>query len=209
MTRLSGIQLTIPAGSISSDALSSNLSLAASQLAQRPLMETPVKFTDMRVWDAMASLPVTTAASDDLALITGTPGTNAPKISAGDVKNATTSRKIAFELEVPPNYDDGQTFIVRIRGGMETTVASSSCTVDLQAWKGNGSGSVGSDLVLNAAQSINSLTAADKDFEIDPTGIDPGDKLTCVITIACTDVATGTAVTPTIYEVSSLVDTRG
>lgn len=210
MTTLSVTRLDIEDNSIPGRALAAALELAPTQLAQRTFMTTPVPFTSCRVWDAMASMVVGTAAADDLALITGTPGTNAPKLSAGDLKAAgATSRKVAFELEVPANYDDGETFQVRIRAGMETTIADTSCTVDLQVWKPAGDGTVGADLCATAAQSINSLTEADFDFEITASGLDPGDKLICVVTIACNDAATVAAVTPAIYSILRRCDTRG
>lgn len=209
MTSISGSLITIPDASIPGRALATNLELAATQLAQRTFMTTPVMFTAMRVWDAMATMVVAAAATDDLALITGTPGTNAIKISAGDCKSATVTRKVGFELEVPANYDDGQSFQLRIRAGMETTPSDTSASVDLQVWKPDGAGAVGSDLCTTSLQSINSLTPANFDFVIDGSGIDPGDKLLCVITIAVVDAAHGTAVTPAIYSITRRCHTRG
>ncbi len=201
--------IEVPNNSITGAQLAANAEIAASQLAQRPLMAFPVKLTDCRVWDAMATMVVGTPASDDLALITGTPGTNAPRLSAGDLKAAgATTRRVGFELEVPANYQDGETILVRIRAGMETTIASSSATVDLLVWKPNNA-SVGSDLVTTAAQSINSLTPNNYDFVIDATGVDPGDRLICNILVAVNDAATATAVTAIVYAISLLCDTRG
>jgi hypothetical protein len=56
---------------------------------------------------------------------------------------------------------------------------------------------------------MNSLTPADFDFQINPSLLDPGMLLEIRLGIAYADVATGTAVTPTIYGVDLLVDTRG
>lgn len=201
--------IDIPNASLPGSSLSANAEILHTQLAQRANQIYPIPFTSCRVWDAMASMVVGTAAADDLALITGTPGTHQPKLSSGDVKASSTTRKVAFELEVPANYDDGQTFTLRLKAGMETTVADASATIDVQAWKPSGTGTVGSDLVTTAAQSINSLTAADKDFVIDESGIDPGDKLIVVVTIATVDAATATAVTPCIYSITRRCDTRG
>ena len=210
MTSITGVIIQVPDASLPGRALATNLELAPTQLAQRTFMTSPVPFTSCRVWDAMQTMVVGTAATDDLALITGTPGTHQPKLSAGDCKAAgTTTRKVAFELDVPANYDDGQTFQLRIRGGIETTLSDGACTVDLQAWKPDGAGAVGSDLVSTAATSIKSLSPLDVDFTIDASAIDPGDKLICVVTIACTDAATGTAVTPVIYSITRRCDTRG
>ena len=209
MTAIS-TSIDIPNASLPGSVLAAAAEIAATQLAQRPNQSTPLMMTACRVWDAMASMVVGTPAADDLGLVTGTPGTHQPKLSSGDVKAlGATSRKVAFELEVPSNYDDGESFSLRFKAGMETTIADVTATIDLQAWKPSGTGTVGSDLVTTAAQSINSLTAADKDFVIDATGIDPGDKLICVLSIATNDAATATAVTACVYSMFRRCDTRG
>lgn len=201
--------IDIPNASLPGSVLAANAEIQPTQLAQRSNQIAPIPFTNCRVWDAMATMVVGTPASDDLGLVTGTPGTHQPKLSTGDVKASSTSRKVAFELEVPSNYDDGQTFTLRIKAGLETTIADTSCTIDVSAYKPSGTGTVGSDLVTTAAQSINSLTSADKDFVIDESAIDPGDKLIVIVTIATVDAATATAVTACIYSITRRCDTRG
>lgn len=200
--------IQIPAGSLTDQDIAGNAAIATSKMAQRVLAEYAVPLVDCRVWDATASILPATAASDDLALITGTWGTNPVRITAGDVKNTTATRRLYFAVPIPANYEDGQTIQVRIRCGMETTVASSSCTVDLEAYVGT-SGAVGSDLVTTAPTTMNSLTAADRDFAINEASVDPGQLLECRLTIASVDSATATAVTPAIYRIALLCDTRG
>lgn len=208
MANLTGTFQVVTPNLTNSD-ISATAEIALSKLAQKVLNPEPVLLTSCRVWDAQHSMVVGTAAADDLALITGTPGTDTPMLSAGDVKATSSARKVAFELPVPGNYEDGQTFQVSIRAAMETTVADGSCTVDLQAWLDDGSGAAGNDLVTTDAQSMNSLTPADYDFAIDATAIDPGDKLNCVLTITYVDSATATAVTPVVYSITRQCDTRG
>lgn len=209
-TTVSGISVLFPDGWITNSSFGDNAAIAVSKLAQRSFAEYVVPFTSVRVWDAMATMPVTTAANDDLALLTGTPGTNSLKLSTGDLKGAgPTTRKIGFEIAVPPNYDDGETFQVRVRCAMETTIADTAANVDLQAWIGNGSGGVGSDLVTSTASNCNSLTPSDKDFTIDATALDAGDRLQCVLSFFVEDGATNTAVTGAVYEISVRADTRG
>jgi len=209
-TSVTGVSLVLPDGFITDAAFNSNAEIAISRLAQQTFQKFPVPFTSMRVWDAMASLPVTSGANDDLALITGTPGTNALRITTGDMKTlGGTTRKIGFEVSVPPNYEDGQTIEVRIRCGMETTVADTAANVDLQAYVGNGTGGVGSDLVTSTASNCNSLTAADKDFVLSASSVDPGDRIQGVISFFVNDAASNTAVTGAIYEVALRCDTRG
>lgn len=204
---IAGNGLTIPDASIPGRTLTADAEIARSQMAQVAYHETPIRFTDLRTWDAFATLLPGTAATDDLALITGTPGTDALEVQAGDVKAAgSSSRKAGFQLVVPDNWEDGQSLEVRINAGMETTVADNSCTVDLEAWLPS---APTTDLVATAAQDMNSLTAADFDFALTITTIDPSDILLCVVTIAYNDAATGTAVTPVIYSIARRCDTRG
>jgi hypothetical protein len=200
----------IPDGQAPGSFLAANADVQPAQLAQRVLQGFPVALTSARQWDAMATNLPATAATDDLGLVTGTPGTNAPKITTGDVKAlGPTSRKLAFELPVPANYEDGQTIQLVVRTGMETTVADVSATVDVEAWKPNGSGGVGSDLITTSALTTNSLTPSDKTFVIDGSALLKGEKLICVVTFAVNDAATATAVIGAIYSIDFKCDTRG
>jgi hypothetical protein len=70
-------------------------------------------------------------------------------------------------------------------------------------------GTVSADLCETAAQSINNLTAANKDFVITPTGRIAGEQLDVVLTFGGTDGATGTAVIPQINKVSVGLVTKG
>jgi hypothetical protein len=179
-------------------------------LKQEDLKSYPVLLTNFFVWDSGQPLPATAAASDDLAMSVGTFGTNTPAISSGDCKNATTTRYARTVLSLPPEYVAGETITLRLSAGMLTTVASSSCTVDVEVYLTNRESLVsGSDLCATSATTINSLTFANKDFTITPTSLNPGDQLDVRITIACVDVATGTAVKPTIGSVELLCDVKG
>lgn len=210
MATLNQVTLTIPDSSLPGRSLSPTAEIAKTQLAQQTLQPTPIPFALCRVWDAMQTNAPGTPATDDLGLVTGTPGTDAPMLSAGDLKAAgATTRKTAFELSIPFDYEDGETCELRIVAGMETTVADTSATVDVEIFKPDGTGAVGSDLCTTAAQSINSLTPNNYDFTIDGSGIDPGDKLICIVSVAVNDAATGTAVTAAIYGMTVRCDTRG
>lgn len=68
---------------------------------------------------------------------------------------------------------------------------------------------VGSDLVTTSATTINSLTAAAKEFAITPTGLVAGDELDVRVTIAITDGATATAVIGRIMKLYALLSVRG
>lgn len=203
-------QIQLPDGQAPGTFLSANAAIDPTQLAQRVLQGFPIALTSARVWDAMTTNIAAAAGTDDLGLVTGTPGTHAPKITTGDVKAlGTTSRKLAFELPVPANYEDGQTINLVVRTAMETTVADVSATVDVEARKPNGAGLVGSDLITTTATTMNSLTPSDKTFVIDGSALLKGEKLICVVTVAVNDAATATAVIGAIYAIDLKCDTRG
>ena len=202
--------ITIPDGTITNAAVASNAGIEASKLESRSSQRKPVALTSMRVWDAFHTVLPATSAADDLALITGTWGTDTPTLQTSDLKAAgATTRYAAFELEVPHDYQDGQAFQVRLRGGMVTTVADTSATVDLEVYKPDLDGAVGSDLCQTGNATINSLTKANVDFTVLATGIDPGDKLLCRIAVAVNDAATGTAVIAEVSNVEARYTSQG
>ena len=179
-------------------------------LKQDALAIFPVRFTGLRVWDAIHTNLPGTAAADDLALIGTTFGSTAPVVTAGDCKAlGATSRYARFMVELPECYEAGETVTLSLSAGMVTTVASSSCTVDVECYKIDKITGIGSDLCTTSATTINSLVFAAKAFTITPSGLTAGDVLDVRLTIACNDAATGTAVTPTIAGIDLLCDIRG
>lgn len=185
-------------------------SQARSWLTQDNNAKYGVPLSSLVVWDSGAHLP-TSAAADDLAVAAGTYGTDTLAISAGDLKAAgATTRRARFTFTLPPEYVAGETVTIRVDAGMKTTVADTSCTVDVEAFKrGTGAAVSGSDLVTTSATSINSLTSANKDFAVTSTALSPGDELDVRVSIACNDAATVTAVTPTIAGIAVLLDIKG
>jgi len=182
----------------------------ASILKQDALAIFPVNMMNLRVWDAVQTNLPGTAATDDLALIGGTFGTSPPVVSAGDCKAlGATSRYARFMVELPECYEAGETVTLSLSAGMVTTVASSSCTVDVECYKIDKITGIGSDLCTTAATTINSLVFAAKSFTITSSALTAGDVLDIRITIAVNDAATGTAVTPTIAGIDLLCDIKG
>ena len=209
MTVLTNVTIVLPPEAITNYTIAGNADIATTKLAQRVLAESIIPLTQARTWDSVAVNLPAAAASDDLGLVSGTFGTNPARITAGDVKAlGPTTRRLYLAIPIPANYEDGQTIQLQIRAKMETTVADASCTIDAEAYVGS-DGSLSSDLVTTAAQSMNSLTAAAYNFTINATGVDPGDLLEVRLSIASNDAATATAVTPAIYSVALLCDTRG
>jgi hypothetical protein len=209
MTTVPDVTMILPPEVITNYTIAGNADIATTKLAQRVLAESIVPLTQARTWDAVATNLPASAASDDLGLVSGTWGTNPARITAGDVKAlGATTRRLYLAIPIPANYEDGQTIQLQIRAKMETTVADVSCTIDAEAYVG-ADGAVGSDLVATVAQSMNSLTAAAYTFTINATGVDPGDLLEVRLSISSNDAATATAVTPAIYSIALLCDTRG
>ena len=209
MTTIPNTTIILPPEVITNYTIAGNADIAFTKIAQRVLAESVIPLTQARVWDAVQTNLPATPATDDLGIVTGTWGTNPARITAGDVKAlGSTTRRLYLAIPIPANYEDGQTIQLRIRAKMETTVSDGTCTIDAEAYVGS-DGSLGSDLVTSPAVSMNSLTAANYDFTINATGVDPGDLLEVRISIAASDTATATAVTPAIYSISLLCDTRG
>ena len=182
----------------------------SSILVQDVNIPFPVRFDSLRIWDAYQIALSGTANTDDLALVGGAFGTVPPVISAGDLKAAgATSRHARFQVNIPECYDTGQTLILSLSAGMKTTVADTSCTIDVEAFKIDKISGIGADICATAAMTMNSLVFAAKAFTITPSGLVAGDVLDVRIKILCTDAATGTDVTPTIASIDLLADIRG
>lgn len=182
----------------------------AQDILQRDLQPYVIPLTAFVVHDAPQTKLPGTPATDDLGLVGTTFGTDAIHVSAGDLGAAgATTRRMRVKWALPPEYVAGQTVVIRISAGMDTTAADTSCTVDVEAHKSDDEQGVGADLCADAAQSMNSTTFADIDFEITPTTLGPGDELDIRISIVCTDAATGPEVEPVIGKVTLLCDTKG
>jgi hypothetical protein len=209
MTVLTNVTIVLPPEAITNYTIAGNADIATTKLAQRVLAESIIPLTQARTWNAVATNLPAAAADDDLGLVSGTWGTDPARITAGNVKAlGATTRRLYLAIPIPANYEDGQTIQLQIRAKMETTVADVSCTIDAEAYVGS-DGSLSSDLVTTPAQSMNSLTAAAYTFTVNATGVDPGDLLEVRLSIASNDAATATAVTPAIYSIALLCDTRG
>lgn len=181
-----------------------------SDITQEPSAVYPVKLTDFRVHDALQTNLPGTAAADDLALIGGTFGSASPCLETSDLKAAgATTQYARCLLELPPEYDTGETVTIRVHAGMVTTVSDGTATVAIECYESDGEAGVGSDLCTTSATSINSLTLADKDFALTSTSLAPGDVLDVRVAIAINDTSTVTAVKGRIGKISLLADIRG
>lgn len=194
-----------------------SIAFARSELTQESYSSFQVPMEDLRVFDAYQTHIVTAGSTDDdLGWSTGgTYGTDIPYVTAGDVKTVTKTRKARLKYMVPMNYVSGQSARFVFYCGMITTVADTSCTLDLSAYKeGSGGLKSGSDLVTTSATSINAGPAgtfAEVAFDLSVTSptLAPGDWIDLLITIAAVDAATVTAVIPAISKIMFQGHTKG
>jgi hypothetical protein len=181
-----------------------------SELRQTDNSAFVVPLTDLRIWDAFASPLTGTAGTDDLALVGGTFASASPLVQTSDLKNAgATTQYARFQCPIPDRYVAAETFTIRLYAGMETTVASTTATIDVQAYLVDGEGGISADLCSTAATTINSLTYGNKDFTITPTSLTAGGTLDVRIAIAVNDTATGTAVIGSLGRITILADIQG
>lgn len=159
-----------------------------------------------KTWDALATNIPATAGNDDLGLVTGTFLTDAPTLQTADAKTTTKTQKAGILFRVPPEYVAGGALTLRLNAGMKTTVSDGTATIDAEVVR---VAAQTVDICATAAQTINSLTAANKDFTLTPTNVVPGDLLLIVITIAVTDSATGTAVIGKLNTITVLASIKG
>ena len=183
----------------------------ANILALAELQPFPIPLTDFRVWDAMQTVLPGTPATDDLGLVGGTFGTATPSIRTEDLKAAgATNKRARVLVQLPWEYVAGQSVTLRFKAGMITTVSDTTATLDVEAYKlqEDPDDAIGSDLVSTAATTINSLTFANIDFVVTPSGLSPGDILDVRVTIAVNDAAGATAVIAAFTIAKLLADVR-
>lgn len=178
-------------------------------ITMESLVSYNIPLTHLRTWDALATNLPATAANDDLALITGTPGTDAPCVKGADIGGTTGTYKAGFLWSLPAEYSADDDVKVRINANMQVICAGSGAasTIDVSAYR---TAAPTVDICATAAQSINSATAADKDFVLTDTDLAPGEMLFIVITAAATDGDNSAAnINAVINSVEMLLDIRG
>ncbi len=202
--------LVLASGSVSDDKVQAGAGLQRAKLQQESLQKYIAPFTSMRVHDAIQTLLPSPSVADDLGFpATVTMGTVAPLIESHDLKTLTQTLYARFSFALPVEYVAGETVQVRIRAGMKTTPADGSCNLGLEVYKADRDGGAGGDIVQTSAQDMNNLANADLDFNIDESGLNPGDVLDCRLSVACVDSASATAVIAEILEVAFLLDIKG
>ena len=179
--------------------------LTRDSIAQDDLQPYVIPLTQLRTWDALATNLPATAGNDDMGLVTGTPGTHAPTVVGADAGGTTATNKAGFLFSLPPEYQDGETVTLRVNAAM-AVISDKTATLDATVYD---LAAPSSDICATAAQSINSATAANKDFTITPTNLVAGDQLFVVLTTAVTDSGDAAPnINAVINSVSLLLDIR-
>lgn len=199
------------AGTVTNATVATNADIAASKIQQR-LARDVIPLTELVVHDAPQTKLPGAAAADDLGLVGVTHGTDAIAITAGDLKAAgATTMYARVARALPAEYEDGETVTLRAHAGMRTTISDTTATLDFEVFESDKEGVAGggpTDLCATAAQSINSTTFADYDFQVTPAGLVAGDWLDIRIIVAVNDAATGTAVDAFIGSLELMSDIR-
>lgn len=185
--------------------------IARSVLEQNTIQYYMIAWEAWRVHDAYQTTLPGAPATDDLGLIGGTFGSATPSIQTEDLKAAGATNKYARAVVyLPPEYDTGKTVQIAAQAGMLTTIADVTATIDFEVYKSDKEAGVdGADLCATAAQSINSVTLAEKTFAVTATSLAPGDALDIRMTLAINDAATGTTVKGIVGYVALQCDIKG
>ena len=202
--------LAVPAdASIEDKHIAASAAIERYKMAQDATAPFSVPLLSFRVWNNLGSLLPSTPASDDLGIVGGAFATAAPVISSGDLKAAGATTRYARAIyQIPPEYDAFATVQIVCHAGMNTTAADNSATLDVECYRSDRDGSMSADLATTAAQSINSLTFADKTFAVTSTVMRGGDIVDLRLTVAVNDAATGTAVIAMVGAVELQCDIR-
>ena len=152
----------------------------------------------------------TPAASIDY--VAGTHGTNAPSLQTPDCggNGAATAYYARGEIQLPWEYEAGETVTLRVVAGMIGAVADQSATVDLAVYKSDEDATSTGDLCSTAATSdnMNNLTFQEIDFTITPTTLNPGDLLDVLITMTLDDNGDADLMRGAIGSMQLLCDVR-
>lgn len=201
---------TVPDNAVTSDAkIAAGADITRAKNVQETFSPFPLRLYDARVWDSGALLPTATAANDDLWFNMGTLGSSeAPTIETEDKASngAAETQSCAWLFYAPIEYDEDETFEVRVRAKMQT-VADTTMTVDCRVFECT-DGAVGADLCTTAAKTL-TASYANYDFTITDTNIAVGDALLIIIDVAIQDNATPSGVICDISDVRVRCDTRG
>ncbi len=180
--------------------------VSRASIEQENLAEYAIPFDTLVKWDDWTANLPGAAGTDDLGVIEGTIGTDAPQIEGLDSGGTTVLGYMRFQFPVPVEYVNGQTINVEVRALMKV-VSDDVAAVDLVCYR---QAAKTVDINPTAAISINSATAANKTFVLTPTNVVSGDLLDIRISLGATDAGNAADfITPVIEHVKMLLDIKG
>ncbi len=187
----------------------------ADVLVQVSLQAFTIPLTDFTTFDAMGTRLPSAGANDDLGLVGGTHGTNTPSLRTQDHQDAGSEQNnyARAVVALPWNYVAGSAIRLRFMAGMITNIADQAATTYLDCLvytqQDDPDDAIGADLCSTAAiTAVNTLTFANRDFTIAPSGLVAGDVLDVLVKTAVDDDATGAEVIMGISWVKLLCDVR-
>ncbi len=165
-------------------------------------------------WHAFKKTDMVTnlAATGDgtsMGIAAGTHGTDAPKLVGFDTATDTKTDLTRFFFTLPPEYDAGQTIILRCRANVDSD-PQVSATLDAQIFLSDDEGlKDGVDLVATNAIDIKTEAWGNRDFTINAGSLAPGDVLDCELTTVVNDAGGGGTSKSQIGLVQFMLDIRG
>lgn len=182
--------------------------VARSNLVQDDLQPYPIANEAWYLWDSTIHAPLgaTALSADDLIYTLGTLATSEPVLTGTDFGGSNATQKARIRVVIPAEYVAGQAITLRASAFTGTTVADTSSTIDFNVYR---AAAPTVDICATAAQSINALTAANKDFTLTPTNCVPGDVLDILMTYAGVDGGNLGVIVPTINSVVLLYSIKG
>jgi hypothetical protein len=186
----------------------------ADQLARRNLQEHVVDLTQCRIHDDFGVILPNAGATDNLGLVGGSFGTNAPSLQTEDHQDngGALLNKGAFTYALPPQYVPGRPVLIRFQAGMISNVADQNATLDIECHSNDEDNSVSADLASAAvSNNMNIIIASVKtiDFTITAAALSPGSVLNVEFSTSVDDDATSAEVIGCITKISVLCDTQG
>lgn len=104
--------------------------------------------------------------------------------------NETETTEGVFQVCLPSNYLPGGAVKIRVSHRVVGAGTAGSCTCDVEVFKQDGNGAIGTDLCTTAAAATLDDTWTDTYFTVTPTGFVAGDRLNVVITTVVVESAT-------------------
>jgi hypothetical protein len=145
--------------------------------------------------------------SGDMGLTPGTFGTNTPLVKGESASGASKSDACRFLYKLPNEYVAGGAVSIKIHA-LVSALPQVGATIVPAAYRCDGAGSLGSNLVTTGAATL-TAAMADYSFTVTPTSLNPGDVLDIQITGVANDTGGTTGSVINIGLVTMLLDVQG